>query len=386
MAEFGESCSNGDEGCAGTLVCVELDQAGWLSAVGFANDTCLCDYWYGWSGENCDQLTSQSTVLIVSTIVQLIMCTAIITVTCWAFLLVRKQGMKLNAAFTTSIFGLISVGGVLGWRTVSLAITLNPGGSTDLLEVNGRLTKSHQLLPAERAFLVLVSIFSILTFANVSLMWIQIAQSSKKMSREMSSNLDESRKYIVGFEIGWTLVALIMASLGFLAILSLFLLIPILVIIATYAVGRAQITKLLVEFNDTGSGSEASKDTLKFNDLIGRIYRLSLAVIVCLSLVLISSLSYGISTLVSGQRDQLDPRNTIHYVVILTELNPFFLLIALAAVTRFTVRSLLPNRFRPSLLRSTNAENSSSLEIPSPKTTMTQPEKYSFIPPISGGV
>jgi len=365
---FGENCTN-DRDCAGPLLCYKADEVSWLDALGYDSSACLCNEFYGWEGEDCLDLGIGAYFTVVSSSLQGVFSLVIVIYLVWAiFHIVRKGSAEFNAAFTSAIFGVFAIFGMVVWKALTVALVLTPDKADSFSKRNGREIKTHDFLPYILGGVIVASVFAILLSLNVSLIWIQIAASSRKLSRRTVKNISGMWYYVVGLEVVWVVLALVLWILGLYTILAIVVVIPLVIVMISYAIGRYRMVNLLYDMGDFESGNANSALTMedrKLGDLIWRIRRLTLVVIIFLSLAVATTMTYGILVQLKGEREvtPVDDGLGLHVVTVLFELISLFILIPGTFLVFFVAESLVPFSIRVSF--------SSKSFVPSRKTSYT---------------
>ncbi|GBG28012.1 Hypothetical Protein FCC1311_042352 [Hondaea fermentalgiana] len=369
MAGYGDFCTEdtGDAGCAAPFVC--FVNASWNDDTSI----CTCSHWYGWSGEDCTQLSGASYFLVSSAGLQALAGTlALLVATVVLIAYVRTNGLKPNVQAATMLMIWLSLFSLICWRATIIAITLTPSRNKLEAKANdeGRI---HELVPVERAMISMTLCFGTLGLLNVSLIWVQVALLSRRMTHSLSRGLTSYRRTVYVFETVWVLGLIVLNALGYTGIITIFAAPFIFFMIISFAYGSFKMTSLLADiyksssqqngetvptdegFAKAGKG-EPSTSTYRakqYNSLIWLIRRTAIRVVVCLILAFLSAGAYAGMTILPelGQRSTIDPDVVVHTVVLFNEGIPFFILCALISVLFY----LRINILRPLRNRSTKA-------------------------------
>jgi len=344
MAEFGGFCE-GDKECVGSLICFR--DVSWAERAGFVNSSfCACDAGYGhvFDEETSSCKLGPGTVFaLVLQFLQAALALGLLIFLAWGFVNVAfARRFRSNATLTTSIFCAITIAAVFMWKVVMIVFLFTPNDANGFETRAGvQDIKTHKLFGLISVFIAISAMFAVLSFMNLGLMMLAIASRSKKLNKKTLKNITGYKRHLILLELLWAVVVLSLASLGHLALLAVSTFVPTLIIIITFTVGRSRMKSLLSH----QSGSKEDPDQTKFNNLIGRITRVTLFVVINALLMVVSTLGFAILTLNNSNREKIPVDRSVQPLAMFGEGVPIFLLIALAFVVRFCIKSLLPNKF-----------------------------------------
>lgn len=346
---WGAYCTQdtGSSGCVAPYVC--YIHASWYNNT----NLCTCSYWYGWSGDDCLELSGASYFLISSAGIQA--SAAFIGLALATVLLARYfyiDGCKFgNIQVITLILLWLALVVLICWRVVTMMIVLTPWDNTLEIKANdeGRV---HQLTPVERAMIGLTMCLGTLALLNASLVWVQIARLSRHLTHNMRWGLSAYRRTVYVFE-GLLVIGLtILFGLGLTGYVTFFAAPFLLFMIVCFAYGAVSMTSLLSDAltatTRAHQGSMNQHDELEqqqqrhgakedtqgatgiYNTLIFRVQRTAFGVVATLALTLMCGIIYTGLTLIPeyGQRSTIDPHRKAHVVVLFNEAIPFFILCA----------------------------------------------------------
>ncbi|GBG28804.1 Hypothetical Protein FCC1311_050252 [Hondaea fermentalgiana] len=230
-----------DFDCPGTTSCYV--NVTWLPE---GESLCACEGFFGWTGDDCQDLTTQGYVYISLVSVCLALALPVFMTNVRAlwrlFHIPGQSRWGLNSA--TLIFTLIALLGIIVWRISTLTVILTPQYNT--VTFPGSELRLHPVLLAEKFTLAVATVFSTLGMLNVSILWLEIARKSARMLyRNTDSIWGGYARSVYLFEFCFVCVltfAVAKTSASLAALLSL----PfIFIIICTFIFGAINMTKLI---------------------------------------------------------------------------------------------------------------------------------------------
>ncbi|GBG28011.1 Hypothetical Protein FCC1311_042342 [Hondaea fermentalgiana] len=196
MAGYGEWCEQdvGVNGCAGPYVC--FVNATWNENVSL----CTCSLWYGWRGEQCLEFSGPTFFIIISAGLQgLLGVLALVVALDGIVKYVRFIGLQINTQVLTMVFIGAALTMLVGWRAVSIAIASTP--QLYVLEtVSNNQGRSHTYIFGERSLLSATLCFGTLALLNISLVWVEVALQSSRVTQKTFSGLTSYRRTVYVFE------------------------------------------------------------------------------------------------------------------------------------------------------------------------------------------
>lgn len=242
-----------DWDCPTTLICYTSEQSWFYEGFGddVGNSTCACATWYGWTGDDCLELSMPTYVSL--SIQSLTALGALIwgllgAYTIWRVYRVDRENKFFTAGNITAIFCNLALWLLFAWRLVNIVMFTRP----DLyyMHISGDTDKLTELTVPDRTLTALTACFTTLSGLNISLMWLQVADESRRL-RHQVAYLTWYRKVIIAFEITYAIaiIAVMAANVPFYATLVSF---PfILFVVVTFLIGQHKMTSLLNSITST---------------------------------------------------------------------------------------------------------------------------------------
>jgi len=157
--------------------------------------------WYGWTGSECTDFSTQTYVLIASTSLQgLVTGFVIFGGVLGIFRFYKLSRSRMNAQLATLLLILLTAVFICSWRWTVFANSSRPEDNI----LQARANDDHKipvLVPLERAFIGLSLASGTAGVLNVSLLWIQVAMASDRMSQALSRNLVVFKRTVLLFEL-----------------------------------------------------------------------------------------------------------------------------------------------------------------------------------------
>jgi len=332
---------------------------------------CACTVWYGWSGPDCANFTSQTYFLLSSTVFQGILALILTSIGGFGvFQFYRKNGRKINAQILTLGLIVFTCFFIACWRWTVFAITLRPGDNTLEAEANDE-DKIPLLVPVERLFIGFSLCFAVVAILNVSLLWIQVAKQSKAMSRNMSRNLLIFRRTIFVLEAVLIIVVVGAFASGNTGLAGFGAFPFLLIIIFTYGYGAIRMTDVLTrakKLHSGNSGGEVESATSeRYNELVQGIKKTAVRICILLVCAMICAFAWAGPTVFGAQRDYLDPNRSIQWIVLANEGIPFFMLLSMTVLLQYTRGNIRRSSasVQSSVSSFNNTEDASSLAFTS---------------------
>jgi len=357
--DMSSSACERDGECPGVTVC-------WVNPNWNNNENlCDCSHWYGYTGDNCLSLSSHSYIFITSVVLQIVVAVVALVVGGNALLRYLKVVGRFRRSFQLATMLLLLVAFVLHivWRGIVLGAILTPERH-DLRSRSNDTGKIHEFAIIERGFISLTVMVGALALFNVSLLWIQVAEKSRRMSTELSRRLAIYQRavYVMQAVVSGGVIAMMAAGLtGFVV----FFVLPfVLILVVTYAFGARKLSAVLLsardfEVSNDGKTNEGSSMADRYDRLLWRIRFAATWISIFLLCTMASGLVYsGFTVLGDGQRAALDPRRPVQFVVAANEGIPFFFLLTLITC-EYYVRGNL--KFRLDSGAGTSSMNDESL-------------------------
>lgn len=164
-----------DSDCNGTFLC--YSELPWLEE---EDSSCLCNTFYGWEGESCENLGSVSYFQIISITVQLVIIAVLL---CLLVPLTMRLGAYLkrccDSSFRTYLSWVFGIVCLCIWKICSLIVIVSPEQLTRTVELNSREETVNPItVIVEFPAAVATIIFAILCFINVTIlcMWLFISE------------------------------------------------------------------------------------------------------------------------------------------------------------------------------------------------------------------
>lgn len=227
-------------------------------------------------------------------------------------------------------------------------------------------------ITTERTGFVVAYGFTVLAILNITLLWVQSAASSKRLSQGQSKNLLQSRRVVFVLEAVWVVVLIVPTVLGQ-AQIAAFLSLPFAIVLTiTIAVGRTRMVKLLsnaralhasgshgpdVDSSPRTAGRTDSTDSASaagttsepksdgdaaFDVVIHRIRKTTALFIAGACFTAIASTTFAVGSVFVGQRELNRLDNKIHFLVLATELQALGLIAALSPLLWYVLESAKP--------------------------------------------
>lgn len=377
-----------DADCEGVLVCYL--NVSWGAELGFGDGSfCECDYFYGWQQSAdglCSSLSLQSYTLIVSSSLQiaLVLVALAFAARGTARVLFGSGPVEWDASTTTLLFLDGAFFGIFVRRVAGLAITATPERNTRLVASFGiDDIKAHEFLPLERTGLIFTYGFTVLACLNVSWMWLQVAASSRKLSRKANKNISQYIRALLVLEVVWVVVLVVATVLGQIP-LAAFLSVPFgIFFVVSFAVGRSRMESLLSDVRDlhdgggqgTGTGSFTNRSADRtdrttdrtdhtesasvsassspnrndddfFDDVIHRIRRTTAWFIAAAVFSAVCATTFAAGSVIVGQREANRLDNKLHYIVMAAELTTLGLAFMMAPLLWYVLTSAPPRNPR----------------------------------------
>mmetsp|Transcript_4569 Transcript_4569/g.8629 ORF Transcript_4569/g.8629 Transcript_4569/m.8629 type:complete len:377 (-) Transcript_4569:164-1294(-) len=216
---------NDDLDCENVLVC--FTNLTWQANDPTAPSGCLCSSFYGWEGPNCTDFGAQT---YLSLFINLVIVLVSATVTLFSFrtgykLYSVKQGRNFwNATNVTQLYSIIALISICGFRLVTVLILLTPE-QNDEFEIGADIgVKFHSFTVADRVFSAVNLVFFTLGTLNLSIMWMEVADSCKRVKALVSSSLSHFRKVVYISQATFVVISIILLTLNM----------PFLIILATF--------------------------------------------------------------------------------------------------------------------------------------------------------
>ncbi|GBG24008.1 Hypothetical Protein FCC1311_002262 [Hondaea fermentalgiana] len=303
-----------DEDCPGTFTCYTSDQSWFEDVVDTTgNSTCACSTWYAWSGDDCMELTNYTYVLIA---LQLFVTVTAFVWACiglhvlWRIRTVYKEDKFFNPSNITAIFSTCSLLVLATWRAILTVTFFSPDKLT--ASQASDTDKYSIYTPGDRVFGTLTALFATLSALNVSLMWLQVANSSKRFRRQ-HFKFGFYRKVIIAFEIIYSIliITLMIANLPSFATLVSF---PFIIfVVITFSLGQIKMNSLLhsmttgsktgpasnsddaAEGSDSGTGTDSkAESTRRYRNMMRLIRNTSRFVIFWGVIIIATGLAYAL--------------------------------------------------------------------------------------------
>ncbi|GBG24009.1 Hypothetical Protein FCC1311_002272 [Hondaea fermentalgiana] len=252
-----------DFDCPTTLICYSAENAAsWYYehyGANAPNSTCDCATWYGWTGDDCTELSWVTYIHValqmITALIALVWALAGIHVL-WRLFRVDRDSNFFSAGNITAMYSTLALLFMLAWRLINIVMFLRP----DLYDLRlvDETDKLTQLTVPDRTITAATATFTTLCALNVSLMWLQVANQSKRLRKEVAY-FTVYRKIIIAFEILFTLAIVIVMALNMPFYATLVAYPFIIFLFVTYAIGQHKMTALL---NGASlSKSSSAKDT-----------------------------------------------------------------------------------------------------------------------------
>jgi len=229
---------------------------------------CLCSSFYGWQGPDCQDLGPQT--IFSLTMSGLVVFVSAIGVFASLYAAKRLYHVKngkgmLNATNLTQVFSILAMTSLCLYRVNGIALLLNPQ-KNDEVELGFSFgVKFHQFSGRERVFTALGIIFFTLGMFNLSLMWVEVAEYSKRVMAMSSNGISRLRMVVYVSEFLFIVVIAIMLFLnaGFLIVIIASPFFTLM--IGLFYFGQSRLSKILGEravlFGSGEIGSVATGST-----------------------------------------------------------------------------------------------------------------------------
>jgi len=328
-----------DGGCAGVTVCwVEPD---WSESNA---NVCDCNHWYGYTGDDCLSLSSQSYFMIASTVTQMLIAAVALLVGVMSLQKYLKNtgGFRRNYQFATMALLLLALVLHIVWRGIVCGAVLTPERH-DLDARSNDTGKIHEFAIVERVFISLTVMVGALALFNVSLLWIQVAEKSKRLSTKLSQRLAIYQRAVYVMQAVVALGVIVLMAAGLTGFVVFFVLPFVLFLIITYAFGARGLSAVLIaardfQISNDGKSEQQGGSTMgdRYDKLLRRIRFTATWIPVFLFFTMASGLIYsGFTVFGAGQRAALDPRKPVQFVVAANEGIPFFFLLTLLTCLQY---------------------------------------------------
>lgn len=232
-----------------------------------AGNVCGCNSWFGWVGDECDELGRGSYVFLASTIISgiqgliglllgfhtLLLLFKIITKDDSKKRSVRrkssaedmtttvvssrqpavsarkkgKQGKLFNSINFTTLVTFLALLCYTAWRFLMLALVLTPTNfalrEEDSIE---GLAKAHFLeVDVERYLVLVTGVFLCLALLNLSLVWIDNVKKIQTLTKSNNDKVVRYRKFLIFLELLWVVLFFVLSPATAAALVILILLI-----------------------------------------------------------------------------------------------------------------------------------------------------------------
>ncbi len=244
-------------------MCVEPASKGSeISVRWVSNATCICNPYWGWHGEGCLSLSTQSYLVVaISCVGGLLALVALCFSVVVARSVMRSSMRKWSNTTATLLLAVIALLGLIGQSVVRAVIVLTPQNNRFKLPWSDT-QKMHTVTVYEKIFISVALVASMGAATSVSISWIDVARKSAKLlpANKSSAFADYSGPvYLTGF-----LMFAAMAAGSALARqdLTVLFLVPFTwVLIAVYIYAQHKLSQLLLligEIKESDSGSSSA--------------------------------------------------------------------------------------------------------------------------------
>lgn len=304
-----------DKDCPDPKVC--FVNVSWLLEEGVESD-CLCGNWNSFIGEDCLGFGPGAIYYICSVCVTMLMALFGFSLSIWTWVELWKQhNIRFNTQVTTNAFTALAFLFIISWRCVTMIKTTTPEDITLLVTENlQEERKQHSTRYLEFVMIYLSVVFGLLAAINISLNWIDIAMSARRLSKSSEIALSRYRFLAIASEALWAVLSAVLfaqsAALVFVGAAPLLLL-----LVVSYGYGGWRMTRMLKRIDAENSNS-------KFAALSQRITLTVNLMISGTILLLIGGTSYTLLVLIPEEGwKEVSPYGKISPVLITNETFPF---------------------------------------------------------------
>mmetsp|Transcript_2197 Transcript_2197/g.2524 ORF Transcript_2197/g.2524 Transcript_2197/m.2524 type:complete len:366 (+) Transcript_2197:176-1273(+) len=299
-----------DFDCPGTQHC--FLNVSWSDVGSF----CECSSWYGWTGTpDCTSFGVQAkfalSVKAIEAFIGLLLIIASFLDGYYAYHMWKKDRKK----YATKLSLLYSSFGVLFhlcWSLWEIAIIATP--EKNALEIANDEEKYHTYIPAKRTFLVLTVIFLILSCLHVSILWLEVAYTTKHLVVGKSTKFRTYKRIVYAIEVFHAVILSIAAVLGLFYLIVL-LAFPLMIGIAiSYTVGYIRLNSLIQKNLDNAAVQDPSQRA-HYNRLIRSVKKTTGGVVLSVYLMILSGIVYSVLVLLDWREySEINHISTAYFV------------------------------------------------------------------------
>mmetsp|Transcript_12292 Transcript_12292/g.14116 ORF Transcript_12292/g.14116 Transcript_12292/m.14116 type:complete len:381 (+) Transcript_12292:320-1462(+) len=301
---------------------------------------CNCSSWFGWTGfPECTELGLQTKLLLVALSFEVLVAGMFTLLSILdGYHVFTNSKMKLKDTTRLSIlFSTLAILCHLCWKSVDILILLAPEKNTFQLP-NDENEKYHDYIPVERGAAVMTMIFSVITAAHVSVLWIEVAYSTKHLVVGQMVKFKKYKQGLYLMEVAFAVMLSVIGALGQFYI-AVFISYPVVLLLCVlYTVGYRQLRSTLQQSLSMHSQDRNQFEYSHLRSVIKSVRRTALVVIGSLYMVIIAGGIYGTLSIIGWQ--EFSPVGGLSIVFWANEAFAIFVLIGVCAVRLFAHESL----------------------------------------------